>query len=196
MVLGACTSSPYHAPAAWLSSRALILPATLFVLHVLLAQVASEDTVLYTAQQYVNSLPEAQRSHAADQLSLLIRCPHMSVYWLPASVLRDNAPGVLLHKLRPHVQRMLLMRIAEPQFRPTASKLARLLPGAPESWSLGTRQHKLIESVPVTWQLSVSELRDAVNRSAETKRDYRLEAPANAKTPPLGGLAWSLDNQL
>jgi hypothetical protein len=152
--------------------------------------VASEDTVLYTAQQYVNSLPEAQCDHAAEQLSPLIRCQHMSAYWLSVSVLCEGAPGVLLARQQSHVRRMLSMRIADPQFEATPSSMARLLPGAAESWSLDRHKLKLVESVQLTWRVNVSELRDAVNRSAETKGPVRLRPPSILKTPPLGGLAW------
>jgi hypothetical protein len=48
-----------------------------------LPQVASEDTVLYTAQTYKGKLTDTQQRQMAQQLlAPLIRCPRLSQFWL------------------------------------------------------------------------------------------------------------------
>lgn len=65
------------------------------------AQVVSEDTVLYTAQAYVNAVPAATKKQAQDLLAPL-RCPQLSPFWLSASFLSDNASKLLLTELWMH----------------------------------------------------------------------------------------------
>ena len=85
-------------------------------------QVASEDTVLFTAQVYADKLREASlaivgslhgEQLAIDKLAPLVRCPHLSQFWLSASVLSDDAHDLLLQKQQPQVKRLLLLKLTK-----------------------------------------------------------------------------------
>jgi hypothetical protein len=61
-----------------------------------LVQVASEDTVLYTAQAYVDKLKGASLDSAdiqlvGSKLAAPVRAPQLSLLWRAASALADNA---------------------------------------------------------------------------------------------------------
>lgn len=80
-------------------------------------QVASKDTVLYTAQNYVvrcTRFGSEQRAHAQQLLAPLIRCPHLPRYWLAGSADSDQAHGRVLSELRPHLRRLLKLLDAQP----------------------------------------------------------------------------------
>jgi hypothetical protein len=143
---------------------------------------------------YVNQLPELQQEPARQRLSLLIRCPHLSSYWLSASVLSASAPELLLHALNAPLQRLLLLRNTDPGFEPTAAQIEELIPGAPASWGLEKRKSKSVTSVHMTWHLSVSQLRDAAQRSAKQQSTFNACFSPNL-TPLLGGLSWLLHVQ-
>ena len=91
-------------------------------------QVASEDTVLYTAQQYVVRCTRfgfEQRAHAQRLLAPLIRCPHLSHYWLAGSADSDQALGRVLSELRPHLRRLLKLLDAQPSYIVEGTDLQR-----------------------------------------------------------------------
>jgi hypothetical protein len=111
-------------------------------------QVASEDTVLFTAQSYMDTLTRAEQRRAAkQQLAPLIRCPHLSGFWLSALALSPDAPKLLLSWQQEQVQQLLMLLHAHPSFKPTAEQLEELLAGAPSSWALPARVYRPVSSV-------------------------------------------------
>lgn len=79
----------------------------------LLLQVTSEDTVLFTAQAYMDQQPAGDAKQlAAAKLAPLLRCPHLSQFWLSVSVLADHAGEQLLGALQPQLKRLLLRKLA------------------------------------------------------------------------------------
>jgi len=119
--------------------------------------VASKDTVLFTAQQYVDAINDRQHWQAAEQqLAPLIRCLHLSSFWLSALAVSADAHKVLLlSKQRARLRQMLMLLQAEPTLELTAAELERLLPGAPTSWGLPKRICKEVSSVQLTWRVDV-----------------------------------------
>jgi hypothetical protein len=158
-------------------------------------QVASEDTVLYTAQRYVVRFRGEQRAHAERLLAPLIRCPHLSRYWLAGSVNSTTADSMLLAELRPHLRRLLMLVEAQPGYTVSSTDLregglSQRLAGAPASWALRRRESKPAVSTDMVWRLDVSQLRDAARRCAAEQREMVMVSPAVA--PPLGGIGFGL----
>jgi hypothetical protein len=155
-------------------------------------QVASEDTVLYTARQYISNLEDEQYDQAQQQLARVIRCPHLSRFWLSGSVNSADAGDMLLAELQPQLRQLLLLRDAQEDYNVEAADLQEggWLAGAPPSWALGRRASKPVRSVQLEWQLDVSELRDAAHRSAAKQGFVRLLSPE--VSPPLGGINFGM----
>ena len=120
-----------------------------------LLQVATEDTVLYTAQAYMNqfSLQPIMRQLVQLQLAPLIRCQHLSSFCLSAAAKLPGAANLLLSYLTTWLTTLLTLRYGDPRYVPTAADLKRLLPGAPDSWAAPKRAFKPVSAVRVTWQL-------------------------------------------
>lgn len=156
-------------------------------------QVHSEETILYTAQQYVDQLPQKDQSAVAQKPAPLIRCPHLSAFWLSVSVMSESAAKLVLFTQRTHVQKLLMMRLANRQ--QPVKKLQQLLKGAPESWWLKQRAHKPVDKVMLTWKLDVQELKAAAIRSAQPSA-LAENRPVNLfsqdVTPPFRGMSWKL----
>lgn len=80
-------------------------------------QVASEDTVLYTAQRYVDAVKDRQHWEAAkQQLATLIRCTHLSWFWLSAVALSVDAPTLLLSQQQAQLRQLLMLQLADSTF--------------------------------------------------------------------------------
>lgn len=154
-------------------------------------QVASEDTVLYTAQQYINQLAEQQQAHARQRLAPLIRCPHLSRYWLAASV-TSAADTMLLAELRPHLRHLLILGEAKPGYTVDGTDVREggLLAGAPASWAMGRRVSKPVSSVQLLWRLDVSALRNSAHRCAAEQQTISMLCPDTS--PPLGGIGFTM----
>lgn len=68
-------------------------------------QVASEDTVLYTVQEYHNRLTsDDKRSSVLVKLVPLIRCQHLSMFWLGAAVLSPQTYRLVINLLQPKLK--------------------------------------------------------------------------------------------
>jgi hypothetical protein len=153
-------------------------------------QVASEDTVLYTARQYANKLKDAEQQRAQQLLAPLIRCPHLS-HSCGSGAFHAAVDGrTLLSELRPQIGQLLLLRDVQKAYRVEHADLQEggLLAGAPGSWALGSRVSNPVGSVQVVWQLDVSELRDAARRSASEQ--CKIEVPCDVASPSLRGIAF------
>jgi hypothetical protein len=156
------------------------------------AQVASEDTVLYTLQQFLGKYSrQQQRQHARQVLAPLVRCQHLSQFWLIEAV-ASTQPSALsaLAQLRPQVVKLLMLRSAQPGVEVQASHLEHLLGGAPSSWALGQRSSRPVLSVSVTWSPGISTVRELAERCVAEQKTQKLAAVV--ATAPLGGLTFSL----
>jgi hypothetical protein len=151
-------------------------------------QVASEDTVLYTAREYLNGLGgEEQCKRGQQLLAPLIRCPHLSRYWLSGAVHAADDDSALLSELRSHMWQLLMLRDVQGDYVVKGPDLqeGELLAGAPPSWALGGRVSNPVSSVGLVWRLDVSDLRDAARRCATDRCTARLCSPM--VTAPLRG---------
>jgi hypothetical protein len=150
-------------------------------------QVASEDTVLYTACEYILCLEEEEVKHGQQLLAPLIRCPHLSRYWLSGAVHAADDDSALLSELRSQMKQLLMLRDVQGDYVVKAADLqeGQLLAGAPLSWALGRRVSKPVSRVGCVWRLDVSELRDAARSCAADRSIVVLRAPK--VTPPLHG---------
>jgi len=136
-----------------------------------------------------NITDSQQKQTAAQKLAPLIRCPHVSPFWLSASVVSDDAPTLLLNQLSKQVGKLMAAQLAQP-VQPLKDP-HKLVPGAPASWALGKRASKPHSSVQVTWKLEVSKLRQAAQDSARQQKRVVLYYPT--VSPPLGGIGWELE---
>jgi hypothetical protein len=150
-------------------------------------QVASEDTVLYTLQRYLLSCAEAQQQHVRQVLVPLVRCQHLSQFWVVDAV-ATTKPTHTLTELRPQLMKLLMLRSAQPGAVVQTSHLQQLLGGAPASWALGRRLSKPVASVSVTWDVSISTLQETAQGCVAEGMVKSMVSPV--ATAPLGGLAF------
>lgn len=155
----------------------------------LVMQVASEDTVLYTVRRYMACASDAaSKQRIRERLGPLIRCQHLSLYWLMLSAFSEDAGSMPLAQLQPQLKPLVMLRNANP--RVTASELKELLKYPPSSWLLAPRSRHPVSAVQLTWELDVSKLREAAQRSAAQQEECRLTSPGI--TPPLGGVVFGM----
>ena len=152
---------------------------------------ATEDTVLYTAQAYIKAQQSPQQKQAAlQQLAQLLRCPHLSHFWLTAAKNSTDDQFVL----KPAQQQagfLLAFLQVQPRGRFDSQRYNKLMPDAPASWALGPRQIlPAPRSVTVSWQLPVSELKEACIRAA-TEQD-RVYVTSPSASAPLFGVAFTM----
>ena len=130
-------------------------------------------------------------SLVAEALAPVIRCQHLSLYWLSACVLsKDEEMSGLLRPFKKQVQQLLLMRLADNHYVPTQDELQQHLEGAPVAWLLGRRASKGVGYLELVWPLRIDKLRRAAQQSAAEKDLVELECPL--VSAPLGGMTWSM----
>jgi hypothetical protein len=150
-------------------------------------QVASEDAVLYTAQAYADRLAAdaLDPQSAVSKLAPLVRCPHLSQFWLSASVLSDDADRRLLRALQPQLKRLLLL---QPACGTYPGRNVADIPGVPASWLLPVRDIQPVSKAQVSWQLDVEAIKRAARSSASQRQKTILRSP----TSLLGGVLWGI----
>jgi hypothetical protein len=171
------------------------------VCGLLLMQVATEDTVLFTAEAYLNNMPtdtdeECTTQEAAKgKLAPLIRCPHLSQFWVAAAVLSDDAYNFLLEKLEEPVKQLLIAMQAEPGGELSQKAIRGEIEGAPASWLLPRRMYRpLTNGVQLKWTVSVADIQKLADEVCAAKEGYEnLESPFTA---PLGGVKFRMRLQV
>lgn len=162
-------------------------------LLLLLLQVASEDTVLFTAQTYVNRLSKNQREEAQGKLAPLVRATYLSQFWLSASLLSDNAPKMLLSVLSRQLRHLFLVKHAAATgaggLTLSAKDIKEAVQGVPASWLLQPRLSKPVSSVQLEWRVDVADTKQAVAEAISSRQQRLLWSPP---APPLCGVAWCL----
>lgn len=160
---------------------------------ILVLQVDSEATVLYSAQYYVDKLKGEPKAAAIQVLGPLIRCQSLSSSWLVSvaeAAVSGTAPGtfVLEQYAKPALQLLKLRSVTKTSI---ISKQLPHMPLAawPDSWFSGPRQYTPRDSVQLTQQVDVSQLREAAVRCANGKTEERLRSRASG---PIRGLTWQL----
>ena len=149
--------------------------------------------MLFTAQAYADRNPWVDPITASVRLAPLIRCPHLSQFWLSASVLSNEPHKVLLRKLQ-HVglaqsqlQQLLLrkFRSANPRGELRPEQIANV----PASWLLPVRDIQLVSSVNLTWELDVCAIRTAALYSGSRKQKAIKRSPVSSL---IGGVRWGM----
>jgi hypothetical protein len=160
-------------------------------------QVAGEDTVLYTVRRYLGRISNnlAQQQHASQVLASVIRCQHLSLFWLTSTVV-STQPTLPLSVLRPQLGQLLLLRSAQAGVVVGQSHLQELLGGAPASWALKPRASRPVTSVSVTWDVHMDRLLEAAQHCiAENATQILNSLESFTCTPPLGGMTFALTVQ-
>lgn len=187
----ACIASLKLCHPCWCSVTACHPLLVSFLVLSLLLQVASEDTVLYTGQTYVDEMQDPQQKLAAQaQLARLIRAQHLSLYWLTTSALSAGAPALLLSGFVEQLKKLLMLRAGDPEYHVQADDLQELLPGAPDSWVAAKRASTQVSSVTLVWELDVGTLREEALRSVMQGTPTILSSPILSS--PMGGIVWSM----
>jgi hypothetical protein len=206
--------------AALALSRRLSNVQTVCICAFVCSQVASEDTVLYTAQAYVDGQSKAAKAIfgatptptsgaqqappgqlAVDKLAPLVRCPHLSQFWLSASVLSDGYVNPLLDELQSQLRQLIMVKagcsrgLSADDIKKAGDSVNFI--GAkpwPASWLLPVRDIQPVSSMKLDWKLDVAAIRQAAQDSARQKKDIRyggvhLRSPTSCL---LGGLMWDM----
>jgi hypothetical protein len=161
--------------------------------YVCVLQVASEDTVLYTADTYVRKITDLQQRQTAQQLlAPLVRAQHLSEFWLTAAAL-PTLTTTLLDGRRSFVfqlRQLLKLKAAVGALSLQSPELQKLVPDAPDSWSLEQRSIRTVPDVEVTWKLDVSTLVSTAQMSASQQEMINLHSPST--TSPIGGIVFGI----
>lgn len=142
-------------------------------------QVASEDTVLDTAQAYVDAVTpySLQRQLTAKQLlAQLVRCQHLSYFWLTAAPLTATGPSLLLSSLTAQLKQLLMVRAGLGDGSLAHSELQQWVQGAPDSWTLDQRAIRPVDAVALTWRVDIAKLASTARLSASQKQLLRLRS--------------------
>lgn len=155
-------------------------------------QVASEDTVLCTAQAYTDAETHPVLKEAArQQLGQLVRCPYLRESWLLAVATADCATSVL-DPLKVQIGWLLRFQAECPDFNSNSERFKAMVDDVPASWLLGGRQHKQVpSSVDITWKLPVSKLQEVCNNAAG-KKGVTIRLACKELSPPLRGQVFQL----
>jgi hypothetical protein len=130
----------------------------------------------------------AAKQRVQERLGPLIRCQHLSHYWLLLAAISEDADSMPVAQLRPQLKQLLLMRSAKSSI--PAAVLKSQLVDMPPSWLLGKRTIIPLKEVQLAWELNVGELRDTAMRCAAEREAQLLTCPGI--TPPLGGCDFKL----
>ena len=148
--------------------------------------------MLYTAQAYIKAQPRArqQRQAAQQQLAQLVRCQHLSHFWLTAAI-RTTAGQFVLKPVKQQAGALLAVLQVQPPGRYDSKHFQSAVPDAPASWALGPRElQPAPRSVSMSWQLPVSELKEACIRAAAREKIVTLRA--SLVSAPLCGVAFTI----
>jgi hypothetical protein len=154
-------------------------------------QVASEDTVLFTAQAYADKLGTAnhwdREGLALHTLAPLVRCPHLSQFWMSAAVLSDEARKLLLQKLQPQLKRLLFMKMTKTT--EVGTSIAEI-PDVPASWLLPAHGIQPVSSISLDWRVDVAAIRQTAQISSSQRTTSSMISAASS---PLGGIRWCIE---
>jgi hypothetical protein len=124
--------------------------------------------VLFTAQAYADRLAAAGldssgSQQAVDKLARLVRCPHLSMFWLSASVLSDDASRLLLGRM-PQLKQLLLLKMANStDALLRADNIQKRVWGVPASWLLPVRDSQQVNRAQLEWEVDVAAIRQALS---------------------------------
>jgi hypothetical protein len=168
----------------------LPLPAMQLLLSSDQLQVPSEDTVLYTAKQYLKAQTKDSSTAAAKaSLARLVRAPQLSRFALSCAALPANSGEGLLGAYVQQLRELLSLKHLASSWE-LGTALKREFDAAPASWQLGPRQIKpLDDGVSVEWRLPVEQLKQDCRDSFAQQTAVRIFSTGST---PSGVVAWRL----
>jgi hypothetical protein len=166
----------------------LPLPAAQLLLSSDDLRIASEDTVLYTANMYITLQPSSRRQTCKTALALLVRAPHLTRSGLAAQTL-SSGRHLLLDSLTAPLKQLVSYKLLTASDSVTPETLSEIR-GAPDSWSRNARQRVAAEGVCMQWRLSVEKIAQACRQCFANNTVVSLNSPGH--TPPLGGVVWRM----
>jgi hypothetical protein len=168
----------------------LPLPAMQLLLSSRRLRVASEDTVLCTAQQNMRRQKRPQLKAAAKAaLAQLVRAPHLSMFTLSLAALTDAGSNMLLSEYSSQLKSLLSTQLVAPA--EALEDNEGPIEDAHASWRQRQRQiQPLPDGVRLEWRLPVEQLRQACRDSFARQEDIDIDSPHSS--PPLCGLEWDL----
>jgi hypothetical protein len=167
----------------------LPLPAVQLLLSSDQLCVPSEDTVLYTAKQYIKAQQKTPAKRAAKAaLAQLVRAPELSVFALSCEAPPADSDQQLLTAYIAWLGGLLSLKR-----NASATELAEFLKDftdCPASWRFGSHQlMPLADGVQLEWRLPVEDLKQACRESLEKEDKVWLYS---RNSPPFGGVAWQM----
>jgi hypothetical protein len=182
--------------AAWADNQLqkLLLQLPLPAMELLLSsdqlRVVSEDTVLYTAGQYVAAQQaKEQKTAAKAALAALVRAPHLSGSCLAQQTFGSSA-GLLLSGYSQHLKLLASHQLAT-RCGVVPTSVSEQIQDAPAAWLLGTRQIVASDGVRLVWRLPAEQLAQACRDSFAGNKVIFIHSPSSS--PPLGGLSWDIE---
>lgn len=141
----------------------------------------TEDTVLFTAQAYMDAQQQPeQRSAAQEQLAQLVRCPYLSRMWLYAHGF-SHSSKLLLQPYGWVVQELLGFLQATPW---DGRCFLASVQETSASWLRNSRPGSIMQPfVEMRWELPVDELKQACKQAHEDGATVTLSHP---------GIEWPL----
>uniref|UniRef100_A0A383VVS3 BACK domain-containing protein n=1 Tax=Tetradesmus obliquus TaxID=3088 RepID=A0A383VVS3_TETOB len=177
--------------------RQMLLGLPLPAMQLLLSSgelcVASEDTVLFAAQQYVAARHDVQQLQAITAaLAPLVRAPQLSMFAVSSIVLLGDLSKHLLAAYSSPLRALAsLQRVVEAGTEGYYEYLG-LIPSAPASWRLGSRQIRpAAGGVRLEWRLPVEQLRQACRDSFAQKKPKLVICDVGSNLP-VYGLQWTM----
>jgi hypothetical protein len=173
---------------------ALPLPAMQLLLSSDLVRVPSEDTVLYTAAQYVQAqMQPANRAAAKTALAPLIQVPQLSPFALYCAALAAGSSEHLLSSYAQQLRSVLFLKTIARAAPEELVKEAAAAKGAPDSWGLRAREIRpLSDGVRLTRRFTVEQLKQACKDSFAEHEIVTFDRPGS---PPMCGVAWRMSIQ-
>jgi hypothetical protein len=179
---------------------ALPLPALQLLLSSDQLRVASEDTVLYSADRCAAEQPRFKVASARAALAPLVRVPQLSRFALSCQVFGSHTSATqLLSSYSSHMRALASHKLVAAgdgtpdillQDLDGAGEEEGYLVGAPASWLLGQRQIIASDGVRLVWRLPVEDIAKACRDSFATSSNKIVYSPDS--TPPLGAVTWKL----
>jgi len=141
--------------------------------------------VLFTVRQFSQVVQ--------GKLLPLVRCPHLSDMWIMFLIDQASAstPSTPANQLQPNLQKLSRLRSGAGFLSP--SDVSDLMPAAPGSWLLGKRAHSDVDSVCLTWDVSISSLQEAVRRGVSEKTFQSSSLKSPGQSAPLRGVPFKIE---
>jgi hypothetical protein len=168
----------------------LSLPAIELLLSSDQLQVAAEDTVLYTAYQYIAAQrTRDQQSAAKAALAATLRAPPLSL----ANVAGQTNSNAVYRLLSGYSEQMTVLHSLKKAARVSAMQRSALeqIAAVPAAWLSTRRFVPSSDGVQLVWRLPIWELAQACRDSFTTGAPIVEFSPSHS--PPLCGASWVIE---